>query len=115
MTYRNDTEAEILRLKAELEKTQSELAELKSKYAPKPKKVEPVLVPEQSDKDRARYELESLLVPLNGYYPPNSTNRSFLSSFREPRQHTKTWLGFVAIAVIFTLSQVGVLILLASL
>lgn len=113
MTYRNHTEAEILRLKAELEKTQSELAELKSKYAPKPKKVEPVLVPEQSDKDRARYELESLLVPLKGYYPPNSTNRSFLSSFREPR--TKTWLGFVTIAVIFTLSQVGVLILLASL
>lgn len=115
MTYRNNTEAENLRLKAELEKAQSELAELKIKYAPKPKKVEPVLVPEQSDKDRARYELESLLVPLKGYYPPNNTNRSFLSRFREPRQYNKTWLGFVAIAVIFTLSQVGVLILLANL
>ncbi len=89
MTYRNHTEAENLRLKAELEKTQSELAELKSKYAPKPKKVEPVLVPEQSDKDRARYELESLLVPLKGYYPPNSTNRSFLDEFRKPSDLVK--------------------------
>ena len=109
MTYRNDTEAENLRLKAELESAKAELETLKEKYLPKP---------EQVEKDRARYELESLLVPvepLKGYYPPNITNRSFLDMFRSSDPYTKSWLGFAAILVIFTISQIGVIVLLAFL
>ena len=85
MTYRNDTEAEILRLKAELETTKLELESLKDKYLPKP---------EQVAKDLSRaISLEPLLEKSNeglkGYYPPNITNKSFLDMFRSSDPYTK--------------------------
>lgn len=88
MTYRNDTEAENLRLKAELESAKAELETLKEKYLPKK------VTKEQAIKDLSRaISLEILdkepSEGLKGYYPPNITNRSFLDDFRDPHDLVK--------------------------
>lgn len=94
MTYRNDIEAENLKLKAQLEEACKEIERLK----PKPVQT-PVIV---LDAENSEKKFKSIL-----HSPPSRVtygSRSFLDHFRSPSSELKLRVGLVGAAIVLILA-----------